>query len=140
MTDIFSKEKRSSIMSTVKGKGSKIEKRAATIFRKNRISYRSQPKGFSGKPDFSLPQLKTVVFIDSCFWHGCKRHGTQPKSNSLFWRTKIARNKKRDKEINRIYKKKNLRMVRIWEHSLTDTSTDRKILSALDKLSQKMIQ
>lgn len=127
-------------MSTVKGKGSKIEKRAATIFRKNHISYRSQPKGFPGKPDFSLPQLNVVIFIDSCFWHGCKRHGTQPKSNSLFWRTKIGRNKKRDKEISRLYKKKGLRMIRIWEHNLTDASADQKILSALDKLSQKMIQ
>jgi DNA mismatch endonuclease, patch repair protein len=59
------------------------------------------------------------VFVDGCFWHGCPIHGTQPKQNAEFWRTKIAKNQARDRLVNRELRKAGWRVVRIWEHELT---------------------
>ena len=62
--------------------------------------------------------IKTVIFIDSCFWHGCKKHGSIPATHTKFWTEKIDRNKTRDKEVNKHYKMKGWKVVRIWEHDL----------------------
>lgn len=134
MTDIFSKTKRSLIMSTIKYKGSEIEKKTANFLKKNGVKYRSHSKSLPGKPDFYFSKIKTVLFVDSCFWHGCKYHGTKPKSNSKFWKRKIARNKQRDKEINRKYKKMGWQIIRIWEHNLDTGMANKKMSDVLKRL------
>jgi len=118
MTDCFTKEKRSDNMSKIRNKDTKIE----ILFRKAlwRQGYRylKNSTRYFGKPDLVLPKYKTVIFLDSCFWHGCKKHGNQPKSNQKYWINKLARNKKRDKQVNRFYKKEGWRVIRIWEHEV----------------------
>lgn len=116
--DIYSKKKRSEIMSGIRNKDSKLEIefrkklwRAGFRYRKNSIKH-------FGKPDIVLSKYKTVIFIDSCFWHGCKKHGSIPETRKKFWVKKIERNKARDKEVNRHYKKESWNVIRIWEHDL----------------------
>jgi DNA mismatch endonuclease (patch repair protein) len=70
------------------------------------------------KPDFVFPKLKTAVFVDGCFWHGCPRHGTQPRTNAAFWRKKIEGNRTRDRRVNRALRARGWEVVRIWEHAL----------------------
>jgi DNA mismatch endonuclease (patch repair protein) len=119
MADIFSKKKRSEIMSKVRNKDSKIE----VEFRKKLWAagyrYRKNATNYFGKPDIVLPKYKTVIFIDSCFWHGCKKHGSIPTTRTKFWTEKIERNKARDKEVNKHYGKEGWRVIRVWEHDLT---------------------
>ena len=118
MTDIFSKADRSRIMSLVKSKHSKIEHNFAKFLRQSKIKFRRHVAKLPGKPDFLLPNKKTVIFVDSCFWHGCQYHCKLPQTNASFWKKKIARNKERDREINKIYKKMGWTAVRVWEHRL----------------------
>ena len=105
-------------MSRVKGKDSKIE----TLFRKElwkqNFRYRKNSSEYFGKPDLALPKYKTVIFIDSCFWHGCKKHCRMPSSNVAYWILKIEKNKNRDKQVNNFYRKKEWNLLRIWEHSI----------------------
>lgn len=131
MVDIFTIEKRSKVMSAVKHRGSKIEIKMASIFRGMKIRYRSHPQKFTGKPDFYLPDLDAIVFIDSCFWHGCRYHGSLPKSNKKFWVNKITQNKNRDRAVNRSYKKLGRNVVRIWEHALKKPSGETVVRNAL---------
>ena len=49
-----------------------------------------------GKPDFTFLKSKLAVFIDGCFWHGCKKHCRMPSSNTDYWINKIEKNIKRD--------------------------------------------
>src|SRR3989338_6824940 len=105
-------------MSAVRSAGSKLEKQFAAFLRKEKIRYHSHPHGMLGRPDFYLPEIKTVVFVDSCFWHGCRYHGSAPKTNRRFWDKKITRNKERDRGISRAYKGTDCRAVRVWEHHL----------------------
>ena len=109
-------------MSKVRNKDSKIE----IEFRKKLWAagyrYRKNATNYFGKPDIILPKYKTVIFIDSCFWHGCKKHGSIPATRTKFWTDKIERNKARDKEVNKHYKKEGWKVIRIWEHGLPRTA------------------
>lgn len=118
MADTFSKRKRSEIMSSVKSKDSKIE----IIFRKSiwekGFRYRKSPIKYYGKPDLVLKKYKTVIFIDSCFWHGCEKHCRMPSTNKKHWTDKIKRNKIRDKEVNKHFENQEWKVIRIWEHEI----------------------
>ncbi len=129
--DTVSKQKRSEIMSHVKSKDSKIE----TIFRtelwKSGFRYRKNSSKYFGKPDIVLPKYKAAIFIDSCFWHGCKKHCRIPAARKKYWVAKIERNIARDKEVSKHYKKEGWKMFRIWEHDLKNKMT--KIISQIKK-------
>ena len=118
MADTVSKKKRSEIMSTVRSKNSKIEVDFRKAIWKAGFRYRKNPTKYFGKPDIVLPKHKTVIFIDSCFWHGCKKHCRIPAVRRNYWMQKISKNVARDKEVVRHYKKQGWKIFRIWEHNL----------------------
>ena len=134
--DTVSKQKRSEIMSRVKSKDSKIE----TLFRKelwkSGLRYRKNSGKYFGKPDIVLAKYKTAIFIDSCFWHGCKKHCRIPSVHKNYWTQKISRNIARDKEVLKHYKKQDWKIFRIWEHEIKKERsvflTVRGILKTLD--------
>ena len=119
MADIFTKEKRSQVMSAIRSVGNKsTEMKLLRIFRANRISGWRRHAKLAGRPDFYFSQSRVAIFVDGCFWHGCPKCGHIPKSRSDFWRFKIERNKKRDLKNTRALKKAGVMVVRIWEHDL----------------------
>lgn len=122
MVDIFSRKKRSEIMSKVRNKDSKIEIEFRKKLWKAGFRYRKNSTKYFGKPDIVLKKFQTVIFIDSCFWHGCKKHGSMPQVRKKFWEKKLERNKQRDREVNRYYKKIGWKIIRIWEHNLKNNS------------------
>lgn len=105
-------------MSRVRSKETKME----IVFRKalwqKGFRYRKNSADYFGKPDIVLKKYKTVIFLDSCFWHGCKKHLRLPATNKKYWIIKIEKNKKRDKKVNKYYKKIKWNVIRIWEHDL----------------------
>ncbi|MCX6896366.1 MAG: very short patch repair endonuclease [Verrucomicrobia bacterium] len=129
MSDIFTKAKRSEVMSRIRGRGNKATELAlAKLFRRHKITGWRRNQKIFGKPDFVFSKLKLAVFVDGCFWHGCPRHGTQPKGNAAFWRRKISRNQSRDKEVSRTLRKLGWRVLRIWEHELARKNEKRLLL------------
>ena len=105
-------------MSKIKSKDTKIEIEFRKAIWKAGFRYRKNPKGYFGKPDLVLKKYKTVIFVDSCFWHGCKKHCRLPSTRKKYWIPKIERNKQRDKEVNHYYKKEGWKVIRVWEHDL----------------------
>lgn len=119
MADVFSKEKRSDIMSRVKGRGNvATELRLINIFRQYRITGWRRHFAIFGNPDFVFPSSRLVIFVDGCFWHSCPIHRSLPESNSTFWKRKLERNKARDRLVNRMLKAKGWRVLRYWQHEL----------------------
>jgi DNA mismatch endonuclease (patch repair protein) len=119
MADIWTKAKRSEVMSRIKGRGNKdTELRLIGILKNHHITGWRRNWPLEGKPDFVFPKLKLAVFVDGCFWHGCPLHATRPKSNSAFWETKLARNQARDRYVTRALHVKGWKVLRIWEHEL----------------------
>ncbi len=111
-------------MSRIRDRDSGLEIAFRKALWKLGYRYRKNPRGYKGKPDVLLKSRKTVVFIDSCFWHGCKKHCRMPGSRKEYWETKIQKNIKRDKEVTTHYKKMGWLVYRYWEHDLT-TDFDR---------------
>lgn len=135
MADIFSKKKRSEIMSKIRATETKLEVKFRKELWKAGFRYRKNASGYYGKPDVLLKKYKTVIFIDSCFWHGCEKHFKLPSSKQEFWDAKIKRNRQRDKEVDRYYKKIGWSVLRIWEHQLKNKEDFivKKIIKKLEK-------
>ncbi len=124
--DIFTKAKRSEVMSRIRSRGNKdTEVALAKLFRRNKITGWRRNQKIFGKPDFVFPKLKLAVFVDGCFWHGCPKHGTQPKGNRTFWKNKFVRNIARDRLVNRTLRSANWRVLRIWQHELSRRNESR---------------
>ena len=119
MPDIFTKAKRSAVMSKIRGRGNKdTELALMKLFRRHHITgWRRHQKVF-GKPDFIFKQVRLALFVDGCFWHGCPKHCKIPAGNRAFWKKKFAANKARDGRVNRELRRLGWRIIRIWEHDL----------------------
>ena len=127
MTDIMSKEKRSALMSRIKGKGTKIELQVERELRRRGIYFATHAKELPGRPDIVFRNGKLAVFIDGDFWHGWRfpawEHKLTPK-----WREKIAANRDRDQRNFRKLRHRGWTVLRIWEHSIereSDNQIDR---------------
>ena len=136
---------RSRTMAAIRGKNNKTTELALRMaLVRSRISgWRLNAVNLPGKPDLFFERKKVAVFVDGCFWHGCPRCGHVPKTRAKFWHAKIQRNKLRHIFVARQLRKKGIRVVRIWEHSLRNKSglqniiSDMRIYHAI-KASQKI--
>ena len=126
MPDVFTKAKRSEVMSRIRGHGNKATELALLrLFHAHRITGWRRRQPVFGKPDFVFPKLKLAVFVDGCFWHGCPRHATEPKGNAAFWQKKFAANKARDRLVTRTLRRTGWRVLRVWEHELSRKNESR---------------
>ena len=125
MTDVFTKAKRSEVMSLIRSRGNKgTELKLISLMREQGITgWRRHVKltaaPLSVRPDFVFRTQRVAVFVDGCFWHGCPRHATRPKQNRAFWDAKIARNRARDRKVSRTLRAAGWSVLRIWECALT---------------------
>jgi DNA mismatch endonuclease, patch repair protein len=135
MADVLTKAKRSALMASVRSTGNaSTEQRLAHLFREQGITGWRRGALLPGKPDFIFPTTRLAVFVDGCFWHCCPLHGRTPKTGVTFWKTKLARNAQRDREVRSALRKRGWRVVRIWEHEFTQkpvTKLLRRIRAAL---------
>jgi len=128
-------------MTVVRSKGNLSTERAVErLFRANKITgWRRHLPGIPGKPDFGFLAARVAVFVDGCFWHGCKscRRNITPSTNSEYWRQKIKRNQERDRKVNAELRKAHWGVVRIWEHEVANVPT--KLLQRIQNLLGKQL-
>jgi DNA mismatch endonuclease (patch repair protein) len=72
--------------------------------------------GIRRRADLVFEDARVAVFVDGCFWHGCPKHGTLPKTNAEWWRKKIWTNKVRDADTDHRLSKEGWAIIRVWEH------------------------
>jgi DNA mismatch endonuclease (patch repair protein) len=75
--------------------------------------------------DVVFPRAKLAVFVDGCFWHRCPQHGTEPKSNTGYWGSKLDRNVERDRETDERLRRAGWEVLRIWEHETVEVGSRR---------------
>lgn len=92
----------------------------AGLFRKHRVTGWRRNQPVFGKPDFVFPNARVAVFVDGCFWHACPQHANMPANNRAFWKKKLTGNKSRDRVVNRTLRREGWRVMRVWEHELTE--------------------
>jgi DNA mismatch endonuclease (patch repair protein) len=117
MTDVFTKEKRSWVMSRIRSKWTKQEKLIHNKLKGLKIKHKMHPN-IEGNPDIILIDRKVAVFLHGCFWHKCPKCYKEPQTNKNFWEPKIKKNMERDKRSVRILKKMGYKVITIWEHEI----------------------
>jgi DNA mismatch endonuclease (patch repair protein) len=120
MTDHVTKEKRSWLMSQVKGKNTTPELIVRKYLHKNGLRYSLHKKDLPGKPDIVLSKYRTTIFVNGCFWHGhegCKK-ARLPKTRTEWWERKMASNKQKDKKNKTALKREGWNVIVIWQCKL----------------------
>jgi DNA mismatch endonuclease (patch repair protein) len=117
--DVFTKSKRSRIMSAIKARGNAgTELRLVRILRQFKIAGWRRQLDMFGHPDFVFGKARLVVFVDGCFWHGCRRCRSLPATNRRFWSSKIQGNRKRDLAVTSKLRRDGWVVIRLWEHDI----------------------
>ncbi|MEW5718955.1 MAG: very short patch repair endonuclease [Chloroflexota bacterium] len=117
--DKVSRAVRSKVMASVRSSGTRLEERLADALTRARVGrFERNPQSVEGRPDFVFRARKVAVFVDSCFWHGCRWHCRMPISNRRYWNAKIQRNRARDKRVTARLRRQGWIVLRIWEHFL----------------------
>ena len=138
MTDTHSKEVRSRNMQHIRSKDTKPEVAVRKYLFSKGFRYRKNVKTLPGCPDIVLPKYKTVIFVNGCFWHkhDCSRF-VWPSSNEDYWREKITRNVKRDRENYEQLKNIGWNIYVVWECQLKKKdfeTTMNKLISFLTEM------
>lgn len=107
---------RSEIMKRVKGKDSASECALRSALHATGLRFRLHRRVEGVIADIAFPKPRVLVFVDGCFWHGCPRHATHPKTNKEYWLPKLAENKKRDKRQSARLRRRGWKVFRVWEH------------------------
>lgn len=103
-------------MRRVAVRGTEPEARVLRIVKQLRIRHTTRTSALPGRPDLVFPIQRVAVFVHGCFWHGCPRCYTEPKRNRVWWREKIAANKRRDRRKADQLRRIGYRVVTLWEH------------------------
>ena len=120
MADIWTRKKRSEVMSRIRGRDTKPEKKVRSLL--HGLGFRftvngPSNRGLPGRPDIVLPRHGTVVFVHGCFWHahrGC-RHFRVPRTRTAWWKEKFEGNRARDKRVRSALVRDGWNVVVVWE-------------------------
>lgn len=114
--DKITKEQRSYNMSKIRSKNTKPEIMLFKLLQNKELKFKKH-YNILGKPDVAFPKLKIAIFINGEFWHG--RHYKKIKDKlSEFWKEKISKNINRDKKNYKLLKKKDWKVIIIWDKDL----------------------
>ena len=136
MADVHTPEQRSYNMSRIRNKNTKPEELVRKYLFSPGFRDRKNDAKLPGKPDIVLPKYKTVIFVNGCFWHGHEgcRYFVWPKNNAEFWKEKITRNIRRDKNNHQLLVEQGWRVIDIWECELKKDMAD----NTLERLVQML--
>jgi DNA mismatch endonuclease, patch repair protein len=111
---------RSQIMRSVKSTDTQPELAVRRMVHRLGYRYRLHRKDVPGRPDLVFTSRQKVIFVHGCFWHGhtCKRGARIPKTNTDYWKQKIARNVRRDISNEAILAASGWEVLTVWECEL----------------------
>ncbi len=129
-------------MQSIRSKGTLPERLVMQELKKRKVYFASYVDSIIGKPDIVFRKKKIAVFIDSDFWHGHPERCIMPKTNIDYWSNKIARNRRRDKEVDRKLKQDGWKVIRLWAYDLKHRfdKCNQIIFSALEKENGAVVQ
>ncbi len=138
MADTLTPAQRSKQMALIRDRDTQPELVVRRLVHRNGYRYRLHVRTLPGCPDLVLPRHRKIIFVHGCFWHqhNCKRGSRMPKSNTIYWKGKIERNRNRDAKHRRMLRRLGWRVLTVWECETTDNKLERlesKLLSFLSR-------
>jgi len=131
MTDMFSKEKRSEIMSRIRSKDTEAEIIVFKYLINQKVYFQRHYKKVLGNPDIALPRKKRAIFIDGDFWHGRHLKKSLARLPKEYWRDKIKNNVLRDKKNRSMLKEAGWEVLQVWD---SDIKRKRTRIKELEKI------
>ncbi|MBD5481482.1 MAG: very short patch repair endonuclease [Lachnospiraceae bacterium] len=113
-------------MSRIRGKDTSIEVILRKALWAKGYRYRKNYKGLPGSPDIAITKYKIAIFCDSEFFHGKDWDTLKEKlengKNPGYWIQKIQRNRKRDREKDKLLRFEGWTVIHFWgKEILEDT-------------------
>lgn len=129
--DKLSAEQRHKNMAAIHSANTKPEIIVRKYLFSRGFRYRLNHKRLPGHPDIVLRKYRTCIFVNGCFWHGHEgcRYFKMPKSNTEFWTAKVARNRERDKRVQRELAGMGWHCITVWECELKPEVRERTLES-----------
>ncbi len=115
--DIMSVEKRSALMSRIKGTNTGPERKMAAALEALDLVWESHARDLPGRPDFVFREAQVAVFVDGDFWHGWRFPAWRHKLSEK-WEQKIEATRLRDRKNHRRLRRMGWIVLRFWEHSV----------------------
>jgi DNA mismatch endonuclease (patch repair protein) len=115
----MSPEKRSQVMSRIRGKGTSPELAVQAILDDLGLKFDSHDRSLAGCPDFVIRTSSLCIFVDGDFWHGWRFNAWRMKL-SEHWEEKITKNRERDRRNHRRLRREGWKVLRLWEHQIRD--------------------
>jgi DNA mismatch endonuclease (patch repair protein) len=121
-------------MAAIRSRGNaSTERRFRAFLVRHGISgWRLHANEILGCPDFFFSEVGLAMFLDGCFWHGCPKCGHIPRQNTVYWATKIEKNRLRDRHVTAALRHKGIKVMRVWEHDIK--RNPQKVISHLNEL------
>lgn len=116
MADTLSKDRRSWLMSRVRGSNTLPERLVEKFLRRHRIHFHRHVRLMPGTPDIVVPKLRIAIFVHGCFWHGHRgcRRSRLPSTRRKFWADKIDANRRRDIRVRRALRRNGWTVLTVW--------------------------
>lgn len=119
MSDVVSPEKRSQMMSGIRGKDTRPEMVIRRRLHALGFRYKLHDQSLPGHPDLVFPSRKAVIFVHGCFWHMHDCHLFKwPSTRREFWAEKLAGNARRDQANLAKLQEEGWRVLVVWECAL----------------------
>ena len=153
MVDKLTPGQRHECMAHIRAKDTRPEMIVRRWLWREGYRYRLHVRRLPGNPDIVLRGLKTVIFINGCFWHGHNVEDSEeavtgggvveltdseccriPHTNREFWLKKIRNNRLRDRHNYAASLKEGWHVLVVWECMLKP----RKREATLKALSQRL--
>lgn len=134
--DVVSEEKRSYIMSRIRGRDTKPEMMVRSAL--HGLGFRFTVRGprnrmLPGRPDLVFPSRRTVLFVHGCFWHGHEncRDFRLPASRVDYWQTKIEGNRERDRANYEQLQRSGWRIIVVWACAVVRKGSRKAAMAAI---------
>ena len=126
----------SRIMAAVRSTGTKPELALRRELHRRGLRYRVT-SAVLGRPDLVFVRARVACFVDGDRWHGngWRSRGYQNSedefshANAAFWKEKIARNVRRDREVDKLLAEEGWLVHRVWA-----SEVERDILTVADQV------
>jgi DNA mismatch endonuclease (patch repair protein) len=139
--DVFTRQKRSTIMAAIRSANTTPERVLRSALHRRGYRYILHDRRLPGAPDIVFSSRRIAIQVRGCFWHGHASciDGHLPKTRRSYWLPKIHGNKRRDNRNDRSLRGLGWKVIVVWEcrilNARTRTSEIRRVIRELEASS-----